>query len=74
MGVEIKVVVLPRSTAHLDAISHKAPHLPYLQRITLAHPIGSDDVFHISKLIEADYYRGVVQNHVIRRRESKLAI
>ena len=40
--------------------------LPYLSGLTLAHPVTSDENFHISVLIGADHYWEFVQDHIVR--------
>ena len=41
-------------------------HFPYLQGLTLAHPIIHTSDFEISLLIGADFYWSIVEDHIIR--------
>lgn len=40
--------------------------LPHLRRLTLAHPITSDESLDVSLLTGADHYWDLVEDHVIR--------
>ena len=40
--------------------------LPYINGLTLAHPVTSDENFHISVLTGADHYWEFVQDHIVR--------
>ena len=44
--------------AHLDKLS-------YLQELPLAHPVTSNDNFHISVLIGVDYYWQFIQDRIV---------
>ena len=41
-------------------------HFPYLQGLSLAHPITHTSNFEISLLIGADFYWSIVENQIIR--------
>ena len=63
----LSVLIIPTIAAPLqNAIRSQITQLPYLQGLTLAHPVTTEDQFELSLLIGADYYREVIEDHVIR--------
>ena len=62
----IRVLIVPEIAAPLKTYIRKAAKLPYLSGIELAHPVTTNDNFHISLLVGADYYWSIVENHIIR--------
>ena len=45
---------------------HYPVNLPYLQGLTLAHPVTQTSDFEISLLTGADLYWSIVEDHIIR--------
>ena len=65
--IPISVLIVPKLTAPVrNSIRTHLEQFPYLQGLTLAHPITSDENFHVSVLIGADYYWQFIQDHVVR--------
>ena len=65
--IPLSVLIVPKIAAPLQTVSHLQLHrLPYLQGLTLAHPITGDRLFEISLLIGVDHYWKLVGDHVIR--------
>ena len=58
----VSVLIVPElATPVRNSIRTHLNHLPYLHHLPLAHPVTSDENFHISILIEADFYWRFVQ-------------
>ena len=65
--IPVSVLVVPKLAAPVrNSIRTCLKQLPYLKGLTLAHPVTSDDNFHISVLIGADYYWEFIQDHIVR--------
>ena len=65
--IPISVLIVPKLTAPIrNSIRTNLDQFPYLQELTLAHPITSDENFHVSVLIGADYFWQFVQDQVVR--------
>ena len=65
--IPISVLIVPKLTAPVrNSIRTHLEQFPYLEGLTLAHPITSDENFHVSVLIGADYYWQFIQDHVVR--------
>jgi len=64
--IPISVLIVPKLTAPVrNSIHTHLDQFPYLQQLTLAHPITSDENFHVSILIDADYFWQFIQDHVV---------
>ena len=65
--IPLSVLIVPKIAAPLQTVSHLQLHrLPYLQGLTLVHPITGDRPFEVSLLIGADHYWKIVGDHVVR--------
>ena len=65
--IPISVLIVPKLTAPVrNSIRTHLDRFPYLRGLTLAHPISSDENFHVSVLVGADYYWQFIQDHVVR--------
>ena len=65
--IPISVLLVPKLAAPIrNSIRAHLDKLPYLQELPLAHPVTSDDNFHISILIGADYYWQFIQDRIVR--------
>ena len=65
--IPISVLIVPKLTAPVqNSIRTHLNQFSYLQGLTLAHPVTSDENFSISVLIGADYYWQFIQDHVVR--------
>ena len=65
--IPISVLIVPKLTAPIrNSIRTNLDQFPYLQELTLAHPITSDENFHVSVLIGADYFWQFIQDQVVR--------
>ena len=63
----MSVLIVPELAAPVrNSIRTHLNHLPYLHHLPLAHPVTSDENFHISILIGADFYWRFVQDRVVR--------
>ena len=63
----LSVLIVPRIAALLQTVSHPQLHrLTYLQGLSLAHPVSTDQPFEISLLIGVDHYWKLVGNQIIR--------
>ena len=72
--IPIPVLIVPKLTAPVrNSIQTHPEQFPYLQGLTLAHPITSDENFHVSVLIGADYYWQFIQDHVVRATDQQLS-
>jgi len=56
----------PNSLHLFETLFEWIYRFPYLQGLTLAHPITNDENFHVSVLIGADCYWQFIQDHVVR--------
>ena len=55
--VSVSVLIVPKLAAPIrNSVHAHVDKLPYLQGLPLAHPVTSDENFHISILIGADIY------------------
>ena len=65
--IPISVLIVPKVAAPIhNSIHAYLNKLPYLQELPLAHPVTSDENFHISILIGADYYWQIMQDRIVR--------
>ncbi|VDH98725.1 Hypothetical predicted protein [Mytilus galloprovincialis] len=65
--VNINALLVPDIAVPLqNQTKYFTRNLPYLKDLKLAHLANNADSFEISLLIGADYYWGIVQDHVIR--------
>ena len=65
--IPIQVVIIPTIAAPQNGfLTADIRSLPHLRDLKLAHPLTSDDQFHISLLIGADHYWDIVENDIIR--------
>ena len=65
--IPISVLIVPKLAAPVrNSIRTHLNQFSYLQGLTLAHPVTSDENFSISVLIGADYYWQFIQDHVAR--------
>ena len=65
--IPISVLLVPKIAAPIhNSICAHLDKLFYLQELPLAHPVTSDDNFHISILIGADYYWQFIQDRIVR--------
>ena len=65
--IPVSVLIVPKLAAPIrNSIRVHLNKLPYLKGLSLAHPVTSDENFHISVLIGADFYWQFIQDHVIR--------
>ena len=65
--IPISVLIVPKLAAPIrNSIRAHLDNLPYLQELPLAHPVTSDENFHISILIGADYYWQFIQDRIVR--------
>ena len=65
--ISVSVLLVPELAAPIrNSVRTHLNQLPYLQGLPLAHPVTSDENFHISVLIGADFYWGFVQDCVVR--------
>ena len=65
--IQVRVLIVPTiSTPISNRLQHAVSTLPYLRELKLAHPETADSSFAISMLIGADFYRDLVEDHVVR--------
>ena len=65
--IPISVLLVPKLAAPIrNSIRAHLDKLPYLQELPLAHPLTSEENFHISILIGADYYWQFIQDRIVR--------
>ncbi|XP_065918800.1 uncharacterized protein [Dysidea avara] len=65
--IPISVLIVPKLAAPIrNSIRAHLDKLPYLQELPQAHPVTSDENFHISILIGADYYWQFIQDRIVR--------
>ena len=65
--IPVSVLVVPKLAAPIRNSVRTCLHqLPYLKGLYLAHPITSDDNFHVSVLVGADHYWQFIQDHIVR--------
>ena len=65
--IPISVLLVPKLAAPIcNSIRAHLDKLPYLQELPLAHPVTSEENFHISILIGADYYWQFIQDRIMR--------
>ena len=63
----LSVLIVPTIAAPLqNAVQSQLTQLPYLQGLTLAHPVTSEKEFELSLLIGADHYWDIIEDHIIR--------
>ena len=65
--IPIEVLVVPKIAGPMKNLNtNSLSKLKYLQKLKLAHPVSSNDVFEISLLIGADFYWDFIEDEVIR--------
>ena len=65
--IPISVLIVSKLAAPIrNSVRTHLDKLPYLQGLPLAHPVTSDENFHISILIGADYYWQFIQDTIVR--------
>ena len=64
--VPLSVLIVPKIATPLKNLMHSPVNFPYLQGLTLAHPVTHTSDFEISLLIGADFYWSIVEDHIIR--------
>ena len=65
--IPISVLIVSKLAAPIrNSIRAHLDKLPYLQELPLAHPVTSNENFHISILIGADYYWQFIQDRIVR--------
>ncbi|XP_052699402.1 uncharacterized protein LOC128176925 [Crassostrea angulata] len=65
--IPMEVIIIPTIAAPIfNRARVNIRELSYLKGLKLAHPISSDEQFHISMLIGADYYWSIVGDRIIR--------
>ncbi|XP_065895716.1 uncharacterized protein [Dysidea avara] len=65
--ISVSVLIVPQLAAPVrNSVRTHLSQLPYLQGLQLAHPGTSDENFHISILIGADFYWHFIQDRVVR--------
>ena len=65
--IPISVLIVPKLAAPVrNSIRTHLNQFSYLQGLTQAHPVTSDENFSILVLIVADYYWQFIQDHVVR--------
>ena len=65
--IPVSVLVVPKLAAPIRNSVRTCLHqLLYLKGLSLAHPITSDDNFHVSVLVGADHYWQFIQDHIVR--------
>ena len=63
----LSVLIVPTIPSPLqNAVQSQLTQLPYLQGLTLAHPVTSENEFELSLLIGANHYWDVIEDHIIR--------
>ena len=64
--VPISVLVVSKIAAPLqNAIPLPGDQYPYLHGLQLVHPVGSDNKFEITLLIDANFYWNLIQDKII---------
>ena len=65
--IPISVLIVPKLAAPIrNSVRTHLDKLPYLRGLPLAHPVTSDENFHISILIGADFYWQFIQDTIVR--------
>ncbi|XP_065941328.1 uncharacterized protein [Magallana gigas] len=65
--IPMEVIIIPTIAAPIfNRARVNIRELSYLKGLKLAHPVSSDEQFHISMLIGADYYWSIVGDRIIR--------
>ena len=65
--IPISVLIVPQLAAPIrNSVRACLRDIPYLQRLSLAHPVTGDENFEISILIGADYYWHFIQDNIVR--------
>ena len=64
--IPLSVLIVPKIATPLKNLMHYFVNFPYLQGLTLAHPVTHTSDFEISLLIGADFYWSIVEDHIIR--------
>ena len=64
--VPLSVLIVPKIATPLKNLIHYHVNFPYLQGLTLAHPVTHTSDFEISLFIGADLYWSIVEDHIIR--------
>lgn len=66
-NIPVSVIIVPKLAAPIrNSVRTHLDKLPYLQGLPLAHPVTSDENFHISILIGADFYWQFIQDKIVR--------
>ncbi len=65
--IPIQVLIIPTiAVPQKSFLTAEIRNLPHLNGLKLAHPMTTDDHFHISLLIGADHYWDVVEDEIVR--------
>ena len=65
--IPISVLIVSKLAAPIrNSVQTHLDKLPYLRGLPLAHPVTSDENFHISILIGADFYWQFIQDTIVR--------
>ena len=65
--IPVSVLIVPKLAAPIrNSVRAHLDKLPYLHGLPLAHPVTSDENFHISVLIGADFYWQFIQDRIVR--------
>ena len=63
----MEVIIIPKIAAPISNRSRvNIREISYLRGLKLAYPVSSEEQFHISMLIGADYYWNIVGDKIIR--------
>lgn len=63
----LSVLIVPSIAAPLwNTAQAEVTKLPYLNNLSLAHPVLSNDSYKISLLIGTDHYWDIVEDHIVR--------
>jgi len=63
--IPLSILVVPKIATLKNLVYSPIERFPYLQGLTLAHPVTHTSNFEISLLIGADFYRNIVEDHII---------
>jgi len=65
--IPVSVLIVAKLAAPIrNSVRAQLDKIPYLHGLPLAHPVTSDENFHISILIGADFYWQFIQDRIIR--------
>ena len=64
--IPLSVLVVPKIATLKNLVYSPIERFPYLQGLTLAHPVTHTADFEILLLIGADFYWSIVEDHIIR--------